>query len=336
MRKHSDMSTILTFDVGGTSLRAGLYSKETRSLLSKLCMSTPNFLHSTLRGSALMLEVARAMRQAMLELIEHGHHECPSLAVAGMPGPVDGHGRVLQAPTILGEALVQPCPFKAELTNMLGLPVVVMNAITAAGFRYVEDGYRDFCLVSMGSGVGAKIFRDGQPVLGPSFDAGELGHVVCATGPDALPCDCGGHGHLGAYASGRGTERFVQAQVGRDAHGYGQSSLCGGKKQIGTAEIVKAFREGDAWTVLCIDASLRPLASSLATVRALAGIERYIVIGGFAAAMGPRYAAMLAAQCDAHYGWSGWGSAVELGHADDENGLLGCGRYAENRSTLCL
>jgi glucokinase len=49
------------------------------------------------------------------------------------------------------------------------------------------------------TGVGGGIVADGRLVRGATTTAGEIGHTVVRTGADALPCRCGGYGHLEAY-----------------------------------------------------------------------------------------------------------------------------------------
>ncbi|KMQ79896.1 Glucokinase [Candidatus Burkholderia pumila] len=184
-------------------------------------------------------------------------------------------------------------------------------------------------MVSIGSGIGAKLFLNSVPVLGVSFDAGELGHVKWSSLPDAPMCDCGEIGHIGAYASGRGAASLVQAQANKDPLGFAASRLAG--TAIHTMDIAQAFIKGDPWTTNCVEASIIPLAAGLAATRSIVGVERYIVIGGFALAVGTTYTSLLARKCNEHYNWPGWNTAFEMSYADDDNGLVGAGRYGEDR-----
>lgn len=321
------MTILLTYDLGGTSLRCGLYNTGERQLLLRQVCPTPNYRRSGTRQTVLLDEVIDAMRHAALALIAQSGCR-PQAVVAGVPGPVNAEGLLLAAPTILGEQLMEPFPFKARLSAAVGLPTTVMNDITAAGYRYACDGGEDFCLVSIGSGIGSKLFLNSIPVLGVSFDAGELGHVKWGSISDAPTCDCGEIGHIGAYSSGRGVAKLVQAQADKDPLGFAASRLAG--TSIHTTDIAEAFVKGDPWTTNCVEASLIPLAAGLAATRSMVGVERYIVIGGFALAVGKPYLSLLARKCNEHYNWAGWNTAFQMGHFDDDNGLLGAGRYGEN------
>jgi len=57
----------------------------------------------------------------------------------------------------------------------------------------------DLVYVHWSTGVGGGIVADGRLLRGATTIAGEVGHTVVRTGDDALPCRCGGRGHLEAY-----------------------------------------------------------------------------------------------------------------------------------------
>ncbi|KMZ13617.1 N-acetylmannosamine kinase [Candidatus Burkholderia humilis] len=290
------MTILLTYDLGGTSLRCGLYSTSERQILIRQVCPTPNHQRSGTRQSVLLDQVIDAMCHAAFALMGQSG-QMPEAVVAGVPGPVNEEGLLLGAPTILGEQLSRPYPFKARLSAAVGLPTTVVNDITAAGYRYACDGQKDFCSVSIGSGIGAKLFLNSISVLDVSFDAGELGHVKWSSAPDAPMCDCGEIGHIGAYASGRGGASLVRAPANKDPLGFAASRLAG--TATNTIDIPQAFITGDPWTTNCVETSLIPLAAGLAATRSIVGVEHYIVIGGFASAVGTPYLSLLARQCRA-------------------------------------
>jgi C7-cyclitol 7-kinase len=55
------------------------------------------------------------------------------------------------------------------------------------------------------------------------------------------------------------------------------------------ADIVDAFRSGDPWTRELIRKIARPLGQMLAAVHLSMGVERFVIIGGFALAPGDEY-----------------------------------------------
>jgi glucokinase len=72
----------------------------------------------------------------------------------------------------------------------------------------------------------------------------------------------------------------------------------------------------------------RPLGQVLATIHLTLGIERFVIVGGFALALGPAYRALLVeAATSCCWSLSGhWDEMIELGEADDDAGLIGAAR----------
>ncbi len=154
---------------------------------------------------------------------------------------------------------------------------------------------------------------------------------------EAAQCDCGGRGHLGAIASGRGTLTLARTRAGRNAMDFSSSmaaALCGGDAESLTNEIiVEAFRRGDEWSADVVRAASRPLGWAFAALHHALGVERFVIIGGFALALGEGYRTHLARAASGS-GWSlgqDWDSMVELGTLGDRASLLGAGRYATMR-----
>jgi glucokinase len=68
----------------------------------------------------------------------------------------------------------------------------------------------------------------------------------------------------------------------------------------------------------------------LAGIHVALGIERFVIVGGFALALGEGYRQQLvrAAQDSCWNLGQDWGTMIALGEADDTAGLLGAGRCA--------
>ena len=212
--------------------------------------------------------------------------------------------------------------------------VLLLNDVTAAGYRYLKDPSEDLCIVAVGSGIGHKVFSGGHAITGPNGRGGEIGHLRVDFAKDAPRCECGGFGHLGAVASGRAA-RFQLARLAtEDPEGFRQSSL--GERagynvaRVDNGMLVHAFREGDPWAHRVIERMAGPLAQILATIHLTTGVERFVIVGGFAVALGPAYKRELCRAAD-ECGWAlgaDWDSMVELSAIDDDAGLIGAGRFA--------
>ncbi|WP_229797864.1 ROK family protein [Planomonospora parontospora] len=119
------------------------------------------------------------------------------------------------------------------------------------------------------TGVGGGFVFDGVPHLGPTGNAGHIGHI--AVDPDGEPCPCGAAGCVETVASGPSMVRWARANgwTGDDARALAADARAG----VSVAEL--AFRRA-------ADA----LATAILTASALLDLDR-VVIGGGVAAAGP-------------------------------------------------
>jgi glucokinase len=255
--------------------------------------------------------------------------------VVAFPGPIDPWGNPLAAPTIWGSAPDGRLPIKDLLqAQWPDTPLLVLNDVTAAGFRYLSHPEESLCIVTVSSGIGHKVFVHGRPVVGPGGRGGEIGHLQIDFSPDAPMCDCGHRGHLGALASGRASRYQVLRLAREDPSGF-RASLLGAQSGfdplvVQNEHLVAAFHQRDPWTGRVITRMTEALGFALAAIHLTVGVERFVLIGGFALALGPRYRS-LTATAAARCGWDlglDWNCAVELGQADDNAGLIGASQVA--------
>ncbi|MBT6145008.1 MAG: ROK family protein, partial [Gemmatimonadetes bacterium] len=234
-----------------------------------------------------------------------------------------------------GATQQQPVDLLSALSELWpSTPVLMLNDVAAAGYRYIRSAQEDFCIITVGSGIGNKVFLGGHPVTGPAGRGGEIGHIRVDHSPDALPCDCGGHGHLGGIASGRGAllvaQRLAMAEPQRFSRSMPAQQGCADPADLHNEALVQAFLAGDPWTEDLIRQVARPLGQMLASLHLAIGLERFVIFGGFALALGEGYRQELV-QAAAASGWDvgqDWNRMVELGVPDGQSGMIGAGRYA--------
>lgn len=325
----------LVFDVGGTNLRGGLYDPSSGCLTNSVRRTTPNFLESPhCNPEEIFKNLLSEMRSLGRELAGKTRLRA---VVAALPGPISPDGHILALPTVLGpKKQFQPLPALETLKTIWPeCPVFLINDITAAGYRYVGKGYKDFCVIAAGSGVGAKVFLDAEPITGKHGRGGELGHLLVDENANAPICDCGICGHLSALASGRGFLRLAQSRARTDPESFSRSILVAHyhhtSDSLDNSSLVAAFKEEDAWTrKILIDAS-KPFVRVIATVHLALGIEKFFVIGGSARALGTSYRKILVNLCTAACWDTGqdWDEMLELGFPDDNDGQVGAGIFAE-------
>jgi glucokinase len=329
--RRTDASYIV-LDAGGTTLRVGSYELESGRVVDVSRHAMANFLA---RPTASVAELQAAVVGQLLDVIATQHSRRPAAAVGiSFAGPVDADGWVVNAPTIWGRS-GEPLDLGRQLSEALGLPVHVLNDVSAAAWRYAGPDAEPFCLITVSSGVGNKVFYDGQVLVNRFGYGGEIGHMRVDFDDDALVCDCGAPGHLGALASGRGAvaaaRRFALAEPAAFA-GSRLGQLCPqGAAQISAERIAAAVGGNDAFALRCVRHGIGHMARAVAAIYAAIGVRRYIFMGGFAQALGQRYLDELASELRA-IGLFGIepdriASLLQLASLDDDHGLIGAGHY---------
>ena len=193
---------VAVFDIGGTFSRHALYtsSPETMSTLTVAESQIVRGLYDGLDLSGFINWIG--------EVATEWYPDVDAISV-GFPGPVRADGFVYRAPTLLGSDFMGGWWPPMLCTSGRSIPYVIMNDVSAAAKGVLGDGTEtNSAVINMGSGLGVKVFVKGQERSGPNGRGGELGHWR-VTNDDRFVCDCGGRGHLGAVASGRGAEQLA-------------------------------------------------------------------------------------------------------------------------------
>lgn len=207
------MVHVIGVDLGGTKTAAGVVGADGEVLFSE---QIPTLNRgggdAILRATAAL--VGRLMRRAAGAGIDVGR------VGVGSAGVIDAvNGEVVSATdAILGWAGTR---LTAGLAQLLGLPwgsVSAVNDVHAhalgEAWRGAAAGSASSLMVAFGTGVGGSFVLDGSPVLGHHYAGGHVGHFASPYAyheGKALPCVCGGSGHVEAIASGPAIhESFVR------------------------------------------------------------------------------------------------------------------------------
>lgn len=250
------MSAALAIDIGGTKIAAAVVGPDGR-VLDVAEVATP-----VGQGKDAVAEAVRGVGRRVLD------------------GPVDAIGVCCAGPVDLAKGTASPVNIPdwrafplVECASELApsVPVAFAGdgvALAAGELAFgAAQALRDALCVTVSTGVGGGLIADGRVRLGPSGDAGHLGHVVVEL--DGPHCACGGQGCVEAYASGPAMVRW--------AEGWGWK---GGT----AAELAASARAGDPAATAAFDRAARALAAGIANADALADLPVAVVGGGVAQA----------------------------------------------------
>jgi len=322
---------VLCYDIGGTHLRGAVYDEATDTFVGQSVRTTPNYLlHPDMNAENIFARVIHECAD-LGETLLSGRQ--PDMLVVGFPGPVTDQGIALRSPTILGPQLDGPLNVKAALHPLYPRAEVhVVNDLTCSGFFFVEQGYPDFCVITVGSGIGNKVFLNNKPIVGPAGRGGEIGHLK-AHGFDDLPFQYHWT-EIGEVSSGRGTVCLATAWAMARPEDFVESAMRVDDFRSPVNDIsellVQAFRNEDELAIKIVTAACHPLVFGIASIHQAIGTEMFWIVGGFSKALGEHYRKILV-EAASGMTWNlgqDWNSMIQLGKIGEEEGLLGAVRYA--------
>ena len=211
----SDRMVVLALDIGGTQIRAAAIEPDGMRL-GRCSAPTP----VADGAEAIYRACAALLRGAADDLPAAVRSRVAAIGISSM-GPVDPwRGVVVDPPNV--EAF-RDAALADEMEARVGLPAYLERdtnvAALAEHWLGAARGCRDFLYLTVSTGLGGAIFRDGSLMLGPDGTAGELGHV-CLIANDGPRCGCGGRGHLEGIAAGAGLAMQAQDEVAREASDF--------------------------------------------------------------------------------------------------------------------
>jgi glucokinase len=283
-------AVVLGLDVGGTQIRAAAIPP-TGERLARRAVATP------LAGGA------EAIYAACADLLNGVRADLPAglvdrLVAVGISsmGPLDPwRGVVVDPPNVAG---LRDAPLADVLEDRVGLPVYLERdtnvAALAERWRGAAMGCRDFMYVTVSTGLGGSLFRDGRLLLGPDGTAGEVGHV-CLMPYGGPLCGCGGRGHLEALASGSGLanaamDALAAGPVDRDVAGTSPflmaRALAG---PITGRDVAEGELDGDAFCAGLMERARRAFAIACVGWVNAFNPERIVVGGTVAERQGERW-----------------------------------------------
>ncbi len=180
-------------DVGGTTIKAGIVTKDGEILHKDNCPS-----HLENGAEAMLVDMVELSKKVVKD---SGHTMDDVAAVGiGVPGMVDqSTGRVPFCTNLRWHDV----PLIERMSELLGKPVRANNDATVAGLaEHIAGACRgvdNSVVVTLGTGVGGGVVIDGKLFMGPHGIATEIGHMITVAGGEM--CTCGNRGCWERYAS---------------------------------------------------------------------------------------------------------------------------------------
>ncbi|MEA5572358.1 ROK family protein [Calothrix sp. UHCC 0171] len=191
------MTEVIGIDLGGTAIKLGRFTVD-GTCIKSLTVETPQ----------------PAMPEAVLDVLVAAIAQLDpnnkSIAIGvGMPGPSDPQGRI--ALVSINLPGWRDVPLAAWLEAKTGKPTILANDANCAGLGEAWLGagnrFKNFILLTLGTGVGGAIFIDGKLFIGHYGAAGELGLINLY--PDGHECNSGNNGSLEQSTSIRAIRRLT-------------------------------------------------------------------------------------------------------------------------------
>ena len=390
-----DKPHIIVLDVGATYVRIGVMGPH------GLLLPEPTRIPSPSRQSyphdKLGMLQERLLEKLVCEInYVRASHSDLSLEEIGISlgAVVTREGVIKDASVIWGDS-ASGFDFKNALLERLpGVRLTILNDISAAAWRYKDEGR--FCLLTVSSGLSNKVFNPDLRVLDQlELDAhgvgGEMGHVIvepravdklvqhtvlqakthpekfrrsilntyvqgdtqkisathlkmavkdrdefamCLLEEAEIPhCPCGNIADLCSYSSGRGALRHAHRLSARGKYGVVSSDIT-------DIWLQQAIVAGHPLALKVLYDSTYPLALRILQLAADIGLDKFIIVGGFAMKTG-KGSYLQALQdhlvrlCHHSAFFGDWSESkvrglVMFGVDDDNDGLIGMGHFVQH------
>lgn len=284
------MAHVLAIDVGGTKLAAALVD-EGGSVLRSATRPTPG------------QDVMAALRALVGEVIADGPE--PRAVGIGCAGPLDlaaGTVSPVNIPNWRG------FPLRDEVRKLTGLPTVLAGdaQCMALGEYWLGAGQNSPALlgVVVSTGIGGGLVIGGVPLLGPTGNAGHVGHM--SVDPCGERCECGGRGCVERYASGPHmtrwalengwTPRRATSVISGESGGGAEAGIPTDGTGADARMLARDAAAGDPVAKAAFERGARALAGMIASTAAVAEVTTAVIGGGVSQAgrvlFGPLEAAL--------------------------------------------
>ncbi|SHO44006.1 ROK family protein [Anaerocolumna xylanovorans] len=158
------MSNYISMDIGGTFIKYGLMNNE-------FCEENPLVLPTEKNPERFLNQLIQIINERKAEA------DGVAISIGGFINPVTGHNSDYS----VGNNF-KAYNLKEELVKHTGLRVAIENDSNCAALAEMQLGAgrncSDFCMVTLGTGIGGAIIHNRQLLRGRNFKAGEFGFTI--------------------------------------------------------------------------------------------------------------------------------------------------------------
>ena len=255
-------------DVGGTTVKLGLFDKE-GNVLDKWEIPT----NKANKGEAILPDIAKSI---LAKMDEKGIKEEDLAGIGlGAPGAVDDNGTLVGGAVNIGW---EPFNIPDAIHAYINVPVKAANDANAAALGEMWQGggkgYNNMVAVTLGTGVGGGIIINGRLLSGATGAGGEIGHIHMNDN-ETEECGCKNKGCLEQYASATGIVRLARRRLAEDD----KPSVLRGE-ELSAKAVFDAVKAGDEVAIEIANRFGEYLGKGLAIVAGVVNPEIFVIGGG--------------------------------------------------------
>lgn len=302
-------------DVGGTSVKLGLFSSE-GILLEKWEIPT----RTENNGEHVLPDIAASILSKLSEK-NIPFEEIEGIGI-GVPGPVSENFTVNKCINLgwgvfnLKEKMNQLLPQIPKIAAGNDANVATLGELWQGGGK----GYHSAVMFTLGTGVGGGIVVNDQIVAGTNGGAGEVGHMT-VNPQESVPCACGKYGCLEQYASANGLVRMGKVMLFQS---YKPSKLRE-MENFTAKDICDLAREGEEMSLDIVDRFGEYLGRAMSYVSCTVDPDICIIGGGMSRAGSIITDAIL--KYYRRYAFHvSTGTSIALAELGNDAGIYGCAK----------
>lgn len=256
-------------DVGGTTVKIGLFENEVLTDKWEIKTNTENFGENILSDICDSVQGKVAEKGISLDEIE-------GLGI-GLPGPVLDDGTVLQCVN-LGWGTFNVSEKLSEMFYNVKVKAGNDANVAALGEAWKGGGkdYDDIVMITLGTGVGGGVVLGGKIVTGYNGGAGEIGHIHVEDGETEL-CGCGRTGCLEQYTSATGVVRLAKRYM---AGNDNPTKMREFGDNITAKDVFDLAKEGDNGAEEIVKQMASYLGQSMSAIASVINPQAFIIGGG--------------------------------------------------------